>query len=99
MGLDLVFRSFSVFRHSHGPDGGSIRPQPAAVAMRVILEPAKLVAAVVGGVPPCQPAPHHLRVDQFASDADVGDHAPVAVAVNFLDRDGLLADQIGEGLL
>ena len=72
-----------------------VSPQPAALPAGVGLKGSELVAAVVGGVAPCQTVPHHLRVDQLAGDADVGDHAPVSVLVDLLDRHRLLGDQIG----
>ena len=79
-------------------DGGGVSPQPAALPAGVGLKGSELVAAVVGGVAPCQTASHHLGVDQLAGDADVGDHAPVSVLVDLFHRHRLPGDQIGEGL-
>ncbi len=74
-----------------------VGPQAVPVPVGVVLERPELVPLVVGDVAPCQPSADHLGVDQLASDRHTGDHAPVAVLVDLLDRHGLVGDQIGEG--
>ena len=56
-----------------GGHRGGVSPQPAAMPASVVLETAELVAAVELDVPPCQPGPNHLGVDELPADPFVID--------------------------